>query len=298
MQVWINGTLGDDTDARVSIFDAGFQHGVALFETMRASHGVVFRARAHLERLADSAKTLRLAEDLRLEPLYEAMLETLAANGLESGRVRLTLTGGDLNLLHGAGDTRVEPTIVIVAQPPTEYPDAFFEQGVRVTIADGRANPFEASAGHKIQHYWPRLQALQLAAQRQAGEALWFTVSNHLVGGSVSNIFLFDGEDLLTPIARGEEEQGAIPSAVLPGVTRNAIIQLADSFGIGVETRMLDIEDLLAADEIFLTNSSWGVLPVVGVEKEKIGDAAVGDVTQRLRSALLGMVERETSVVG
>lgn len=294
MQVWLNGQIIDRDTARVGVFDAGFQHAVGLFETMAARHGRVFRGGAHLDRLARSARELLLSERLRIEPLLEAVDSAIAANELDTARVRLTVTGGDLNFLQSEGRSAVDPTILIVAQPPTDYPEVFFERGVRVTIADGRDNPFHPMAGHKTLHYWPRIRALQQAAARQGGESLWFTVSNHLAGGSVSNVFLVDDDELLTPIAAGEEEPGAIPSAVLPGITRAAIIELAESRGLAVRRRMLDIEDLLAADEVFLTNSSWGVLPVVGVERETIGTGEVGAVTTALREALDALIERET----
>lgn len=294
MQVWINGEFIDRDEAVVSIFDAGFQHGVGLFETMSARHGVPFRAHAHMNRLAESAKQLLLSERLRIDPLVEAITHTLHRNKLKEARVRLTLTGGDLNLLQSEGKSQVDPTIVIVAQPPTNYPPAFFEQGVLVSIADGRDNPFSPMAGHKTLNYWQRIQALQLAGAKRASEALWFSVSNHLVGGCVSNAFLVKDGALLTPIARGEEEQGAVPSSVLPGITRDAILELADQRDIPLEKRMLDINDVLGADEVFLTNSSWGVLPVIGIEREKIGEGHVGDFTRKLRQAWLDLVNQET----
>jgi len=90
---------------------------------------------------------------------------------------------------------------------------------------------------------------------------------------------------LVTPIARGEESlvggAGALPSPVLPGVTRAGLIEWAHAEGVEVERRMVTIDDVLGADELFLTNSSWGVLPVVGVEAETISDGAVGAVTKR-----------------
>lgn len=287
MKVWLNGTLIDRNDAHISVFDAGLQHGVGLFETMLVRDKHLFRAKAHMQRLADSAKQLLLTERLRTDSLIKAVELTIRENGLSDARVRLTITGGDLNLLQSQAKSAVDPTILIVAQPPTQYPDSFFEKGVRVVIADGRDNPFHPMAGHKTINYWPRIRALQTAGGAGAGEALWFTVSNHLASGCVSNIFLVKDGTLFTPIARGEEQQGAIPSCVLPGITRQAIIELAEQKDVTCLKRMLDIEDLLGADEVFLTNSSWGVLPVVGVEKEEIGDGAVGGLTQTLRDAWL-----------
>ncbi|MCH7547090.1 MAG: aminotransferase class IV [Planctomycetes bacterium] len=294
MKIWLNGHFVNSDEAKVSIFDAGLQHAVGLFETMLAKNKNVFRAEAHMKRLAESAKELRLAERLHVKPLLEAIKNTLDENNLDQARVRLTLTGGDLNLLQSKGKSQSNPTIFIVVQPPTEYPEEFFAKGVVVMIADGRENPLDPMAGHKTLNYWSRIGALQLASGRGASEALWFTVSNHLAAGSVSNVFLVEDGTLHTPIARGEEEPGGLGSTVLPGITRNAIIELAAGLGLGTSRSMLTIDDLLGADEVFLTNSSWGVLPVVGVERETIGEGEVGELTQRLRAGWLELVEQET----
>ncbi|MCH8152560.1 MAG: aminotransferase class IV family protein [Planctomycetes bacterium] len=295
MLVWLNGKFIERDTAVVSAFDAGLQHGIGLFETMVAYHGKIFRAHAHVQRLVESARLLLLTESLHAEPLADAVHMVVKRNGLESARVRLTVTGGNLNLLQSRGRSKVDPTILIEAGPPTMYPEAFFEQGVVVTIADGRLNPLDPMAGHKTLNYWPRILALQHATAKKASEALWFALSNHLVGGSVSNVFLVTDGVLHTPIARGEELEDSTRSPVLPGITRAAIIALADSLDVHTDTRTIDIDDLLGADEVFLTNSSWGVLPVVGVEREKIGNGEVGEMTQRLRDGWLALVERETA---
>lgn len=296
MHVWLNGEFVDHDSASVPVFDAGFQHGVGLFETMSARNGRVFRAEAHMHRLIESARELLLSDRLRAGPLIEAVNHTVQRNDLDEARVRLTVTGGNLNRLQSEGKGQVDPAILIVAQPPTVYPPAFFAEGVTTLIADGRDNPFDPMAGHKTLNYWPRIHALQSAASKKAGEAIWFTVSNHVASGSVSNVFVVKDGELRTPIARGEEEKQAIPSSVLPGITRAAIIELAESMDIQTTKRLLDINDLLAADEVFLTNSSWGVLPVVGVEREKIAEGEVGELTGQLRTAWLELVDRETSL--
>jgi branched-subunit amino acid aminotransferase/4-amino-4-deoxychorismate lyase len=295
MQVWLNGRFVSGAEAVVSVFDAGLQHGVGLFETMGARHGRVFRLAAHVERLAASAAALRLTARLRSGPLAEAVQATLERSGLKAARVRVTITGGDLGRLQATGQSALDPTIVVVAQPPTEYPDELFQQGVRVVVAGARANPLDPGAGHKTLAYWSRIAALQQAAAARAGEALWFSTTNHLASGSVSNVFLVRGGELHTPLARGEEAPGTVPNPVLPGITRAAIHELADATGVAHRAGMLTIDDVLGADEAFLTNSSWGVLPVVGVERAAIGGGAVGPVTSRLRAAWLELVERETS---
>lgn len=296
MKVYLDGEFVDDGDAKLSVFDAAVQHAVGLFETMRAYGGKVFRLDAHLKRLADSALQTGLVETLRTGPLGEAVEAALRKNDLSDARVRLTISGGDLSLLsptRGEKPGKHHPSIIITATPPTAYPEGFFEEGVSVVIADPKANPFDPTAGHKTIHYWPRLQSLAQAAANKAGEALWFTITNHLCGGAVSNAFLVKGGQLHTPIVRGEEPDGAIPSPVLPGITRSVVTELAAKLDLPVHKKMLTINDVLEADELFLTNSSWLVLPVVKVEKETIGAGKPGEITRQVRDGLFKAVADE-----
>lgn len=320
--VFLNGSFyGGEGDpalagARVPAFDAGLQHGVGLFETMlggvarrglegAASHGEevetwVLQLDDHMERLAGSASELGLSQDLRTGALAEAVLETVRRSGLARARVRLTVTGGDLAMLaaaRGGGQPGpADPTVMIVAQPATVYPAPMFERGVGLTLADARANPLGALEGHKTLSYWWRLRELQGAARKGAGEALVLGVTNHVCGGCVSNLLLVKGDALLTPIARGEEEEVAGPGArtlrspVLPGVTRAWALDKADRLGLTVKKQMLAVQDVLDADEVMLTNSSWGVLPVVRLEGSEVGGGRPGRVTLDLRDAWLGLL--------
>lgn len=315
--VFLNGGFLDRSDARIGAMDAGLQHGVGLFETMlggvRGGLPWVFRLGDHLERLAASARELGLSDSLRTGPLGDAVLETAGRAGHLRARIRLTVTGGDLNMLaSGAGERQTTPTVLIVPQPATEYPQAMFDRGIAVAIADIRANPLNPFESHKTLGYWWRLRQLRAAGARGAGEAIVLQVSNHLCGGCVSNIFLVKEGRLLTPIARGEEgrvestagparKPGAyLPSPVLPGIARGAVLDLAASLEIAPERQMLSAQDMLDADEVFLTNSSWGVLPVTSVlglgERRPIGSGQPGPLTTRLRAALLNEIENEASV--
>jgi branched-subunit amino acid aminotransferase/4-amino-4-deoxychorismate lyase len=246
----------------------------------------------HIERLRGSAKELGLSDSLRPEALADAVLAAAAKADLDRARVRLTITGGDLNLLEaGAGTGPVDPTVLIAVTPAQAYPDAMFDRGVGVTIADWKANPLDGFQGHKTVWYWPRLQELQKAAAKGAGEALVFGVSNHAVGGCVSNLVCVKGGEIVTPVARGEEQQGAMPSPVLPGCTRHWLLDRADDLGVVIHRRMVTIDDVLDADEVFLTNASWGVLPVVRVESREIGEAKPGGLTRRLLAEWRSFVE-------
>ena len=308
MKVWINGSFVEDNDASVSVFDAGLQHGVGLFETMIARNGRVFRPEQHMERLANSASVLRLTEKLQVEPLIDALQLVLTENAQTEARIRLTITGGDLNMLQRTGNSEGgDPTILIQTQPPTEYPDGFYENGVLVSLASGRVNPYELTAGHKSLHYWSRLLNLQLAAMQQCGEALWLTPGATVTGGCVSNIFIVKNGTMFTPVAQGEEGEEDEPAAVLPGITRQAILNLADDLGVGTSRGIVTLDDVLLADEVFLTNSSWGVLPLIGIrasveiegeagnQDQAIGKGVVGELTKQLHLLYQECVDQETS---
>jgi branched-chain amino acid aminotransferase len=314
---FINGQFVTDLNqARLSALDAGLQHGVGLFETMLGgaaevapgrTDGWVMMLDEHLERLSLSARALGLSAALHQGALAEAVRATLARSGLARARVRVTITGGATNLLNEARRSSAEGpdgasapgaasragppagSVLIVATPATPYPRAMLEQGVGVCISDVKANPFNPTEGHKTLNYWWRLRELGLAAQKGCGEALVFSVTNHLCGGCVSNVFVVRDEEVFTPIARGEETRAAarppggaggggavLPSPVLPGIVRAWVGHELAGEGITVTPRMLTIDDVLGADELWLTNSSWGVLPVVRVESRTIGAGGEG----------------------
>jgi branched-subunit amino acid aminotransferase/4-amino-4-deoxychorismate lyase len=168
-----------------------------------------------------------------------------------------------------------------------------FERGVACVLAEMRANPLNPLEGRKTLNYWGRLRELQIAAGKGAAEALVLSITNHVCSGCVSNVLLVKDEKVITPIARGEEQEiagkdaKAIPSPVLRGITRGWAIERAERFGLTVERRMVSMQDVLDADELMLTNSSWGVLPVVRVEANSIGKESPGKVTLDLRDAWL-----------
>jgi branched-subunit amino acid aminotransferase/4-amino-4-deoxychorismate lyase len=293
--VLVNGEFLAPGDARISAFDAGLQHAVGLFETMTAvmsgGEARVIGLDEHLSRLAVSAKELGLTRELNLAALEEAVVATVERDATHRQRVRLTVTGGDLNLLAGGKAENAGPTVLVVSQPAITYPAEMYDNGISVVVADFRANPLDEGEGHKTLNYWTRLRELQKAAAKRAGEALVFSVTNHLCGGCVSNLMLVKDGQVITPIARGEEtETGGTGAAaggvrlrapVLPGITRQHVLEWAAGSGLKVTKRLVAIDDLLKADEIVVTNSSFGILPVTRLERESIGQGVVGPITRQ-----------------
>lgn len=267
-QVFLNGSLVPASQARIGIDDSSFLYGIGLFETMRAVGGRVFRFSDHWQRLAASAQALSIVNSYSQTQIQDAVERVLQANQLTDARLRLTLTGGSLR----AEENR-RSTLLITATAFVPYPKEYFEKGVRVVITDYRQNPKDPFAGHKTTCYGPRLAALRVAHEKLAAEALWFTTENRLAEGCISNLFLVRQGKLLTP---------PLSTPVLPGIARKTVLELAQQEKISTEEHPLDINDLLAAEEVFLTNVVMTILPVVAVEGHTVGEGKPGPVTRHL----------------
>jgi len=287
--VWINGSYIEDEQAGVSLHDTGLLHGAGVFTTMRSYGGKVFRAGEHLKRLRRSCEVLFIPLQYKDESLSETMGELLRRNGLADARLRLTATRGAARQdpLHGL---HLTPTVFLTAAAVEPYPREYYERGMTVIVLDDqKLNPYDVQAGHKTLNYYSRLAALREATERGAGEALWFNVHNYLESGSVSNVFVVREGRLMTPPTQQDLQDRAISdaaaypkSAALPGITRQTVIELARQNEIAVTIAGITISHLLASEEVFLTNSIMGVMPVCRIERHAIGDDRPGRITRRV----------------
>lgn len=283
MPEWVsqNGELTPADEARVSIFDSGFTQGIGLFETMRAYNRRIFRMDLHLERLRASAEKLGWTVVPQMDEMRDNLFRVMSASALSDARVRLTVTTGSLRE-QAEGPPRL--TIVATAVPGGSYPEAYYRAGVTVTLCRFRQSRFDPTAGHKTTSYFSRIAALREAYAMKAFESLWFNDKNHLAEGSISSVFLVQGETLVTP---------PLETPVLPGITRAAIFELAVHHAIPVREQDLTVEDVLAADEIFLTNSMMEIMPVVRLDREPIGAERPGEVSIKLAQAYIDLVREE-----
>jgi branched-chain amino acid aminotransferase len=281
--VWIDGRLVAPDQARVSVFDSGFMQGVGLFETMRAYRGVVFRLDQHLQRLRTSAQKLGWSILPDIGETRAAVGQVAAALRGADARVRLTVTTGSLR----AGAERSEAprlTMVATGAPGSGYPEELYLKGVTVALPGHRQSRHDPTIGHKTTSYFARLAALREAHAQGAAEAVWFNDENFLAEGSISSIFLVNDERLQTP---------PLEVPVLPGITRAVVMELASAMGVPCSGELLTIDDLLEADEVFLTNSMMEVMPVVRVGRGPIADEKPGEITLRLAQAYRDLVQRE-----
>lgn len=281
---WLNGDLVDEQHASISVHDAGLLHGTGAFTTMRACNGRVFRLGDHLDRLRSTCQAMFIPLATSDDEFEAAVGELIQANLLTGARLRITVTRGNI------GDVAARPNVIISAAPLEAYPEQFYERGMTVLAYDQqKLNPYDIEAGHKTLNYFPRLTAMRDAALKQAGEALWFNVHNYLQSGSISNVFIVKDGAIFTPPTQedlaDEEIRKKTPyprSNVLPGITRKTILELAARENIPVEIRGLTINELVRADEVFVTNSIMEVMPVCRIERQSLGSDKPGDLTRRM----------------
>ena len=291
-KTWMNGELIDDVDARVGVGDAGLLHAAGVFTTMRASGGRVFRLDEHLARLRSSSQALYIPLPFDDAALRQATNDLLSANDLQEARLRLTVTRGhsEVDPLHGEVH---RSTVFLTAAPLSPYPAEFYEKGLIALLnSEQKLNPYDVQAGHKTLNYFSRFAALREAARRGAGESLWFNVHNLLQSGSISNVFIVENgptPQLVTPPTNADLEEEAVKrscpypkSNVLPGIVRGWVMEHAKRDGLSVQRLPIDVNRLLAAGEVFVTNSVMGVMPVTRLEQKAIGDGTPGPVTRRL----------------
>ena len=281
-KVFLNDKLVDIDKACIAVSDSGFLWGAGLFETMRSYNGVVFGLKDHLDRLFFSANSLSIEHSYAREYITDAIYKLLKVNKLTDARLRLTLTGGPM----AEPDENRRPTLLITAVKLVPYPPEYYKNGVMVMLCPFRQNPSDPTYGHKTTSYFSRMIALNLAHKKRVAEALWFTVDNRLAEGCVSNVFLVKDSVLYTP---------PIATPVLAGVTRKTICQIALRNSIEFVEKDLYIDDVLGADEIFLTNVIMQVMPVCGVEKHTVGNGKPGALTKRLMECFNSVVGEQTS---
>ncbi len=285
--VWLNGTFVSEDEARIDPRDGGFLHGAGVFTTMRAVGGRVLMLDDHLARLRNSCGALHVPLTVSDKDLAIACGGLLARNGLHNARMRLTVTRGrtERDPLHGEIH---RPTMLLTAGDMTIYPPEYQEKGMTAVLnSEHKLNPYDIQSGHKTLDYFSRFAALREAARRGAGESLWFDVHNFLQCGSVCNVYIVEAGMIVTPPTNDDLRDEAVKrstpyprSCVLPGTVRGWVLRERK-----VQRLPINVKRLLAADEVFVTNSAMGVLPVTKLEQEQIADGTPGTITESLMRA-------------
>lgn len=269
-QVYINGKLVPQAEATVSVFDHGLLYGDGVFEGLRSYSGKVFRLEEHVRRLYESAKAICLEIPMSEADLCGAINETVAANEIDDGYIRALVTRGSGTL--GLDPNRCSnPQMIIIADAISLYPEELYNNGLEIITASTiRNHPAALSPRIKSLNYLNNILAKIEGLQAGCIEALMLNHKGEVAECTGDNIFLVRNGILMTP---------PMDAGILGGITRDAVIELAQAAGIEVQKVSLTRHDVFVADECFLTGTAAEVIPVVKVDDRIIGSGKPGPVT-------------------
>ncbi len=272
-KVYINGTLYDKEDAKISVYDHGLLYGDGVFEGMRSYNGRVFRLKEHLDRLWNSAKAIWLEIPLTKDAMAKAVNDTLSTNGIKDGYIRLVITRGSGTL--GLDPNRCSnPQVIIITDHIALYPEDFYRNGLEIVTASTQRNhPGALSPRIKSLNYLNNIMAKIEGLKAGCIEALMLNHKGEVAECTGDNIFLIRGGVLQTP---------PLDAGILEGITRDAVIELARAAKIEVREMPLTRHDVYISDECFLTGSAAEIIPVVKIDNRTIGDGKPGPVTRNL----------------
>jgi branched-chain amino acid aminotransferase len=273
-KIWLDGKLVDRQDAKISVFDHGLLYGDGVFEGIRVYSGKIFEFDAHIRRLYESAKAIRMEIPITAAELSEAVTETVQANNIKSGYIRLVVT-------RGVGDLGLNPflckraTVIIIADHIKLYPEEYYEKGMKVISAlTVRNHPLSLPPQVKSLNYLNNILAKIEALDAGAGEAIMYNHEGFVAEATGDNVFVVRGGVIYTPPAQ---------AGSLEGITRAVVIRLAKADGIEVVEKNLTRFDLYVSDEMFLTGTAAEVIGVVTIDGRIVGDGHPGTITRLLR---------------
>ncbi|MEK7448706.1 MAG: aminotransferase class IV [Planctomycetota bacterium] len=301
--IWLNGRYLQTHEATISVLDRGLLYGDGLFETLRTYGGEPFKLSDHLERLKSSAHQLKIPLHVSAKSFQSIIEKLLRLNNLSDAYVRITLTRGRKESGFYLSSSDNSSVIIQVSQLPDYH--EYAEPGVKVIISPWLRSPNAPLGGHKTLNYLENLLARAEALEHKAFESIIFNTHQHLCEGSMSNIFIV--KKPVPSKAGGEIFTPALTANILPGITRKVILGLCPGQHLKIHEANLTKQQLLMADEIFLTNSLIEIVPVVeclppspavggtrtGQAGKKIGTGQPGKITRQLQLAYQELVQKE-----
>jgi branched-chain amino acid aminotransferase len=284
--IYLNGQLVSRFEAKLSPFDHGFLYGYGLFETMRAYNGRIFRLDSHLTRLRCSAESIGLTHTILTteegkQSLKAACMATLKANELKDARIRLTVSAGEGDMTPDIS-TCSSPTVLITASSLAPLPPEKYGTGFKAAISFLRRNSQSPLSRLKSTCYMENVLARMTARAAGYDEAILLNEQGYLAEGSTTNVFLVSHGELITP---------GFESGVLPGITRDAVLEIARTSNLKATERWVELNELIEAEEAFVTNSILELMPLVSVEGRLIGTGRPGKLTGDLLFAYRKLVD-------
>jgi branched-chain amino acid aminotransferase len=279
---YLNGHWFPLKEARISVLDRGFLLGDGLFETMRAYGGRVFQLQEHLDRLYRSATAIQIEIHEPREKLSEIVSELVVRNEEPETMVRLTVSRGE-----DSGGPQIPsgiaPTLSIFTRPVHPLPQKIYLEGVGISLFPNTARSIAGlSRQVKSTNYLSQILVRRQAEEQGAFEGILLDSQGRLTDGATTNIFLVREGKLTTP---------AVNEYVLEGITRAVVLGLAEKLNLPFEECDLWVEDLMAAEEAFLTNTGIEILPAVRVDGVAIAQGRPGEITGVLRQEFRKIID-------
>jgi branched-chain amino acid aminotransferase len=276
----VNGRIAHGTDAAIPVLDHGFLYGEGVYEVCRTYHGRPLLFDRHMRRLRGSAEMLALPVPFTDDEALALVTETLTAASLArpgvpgpEAYVRLLLTRGVGELSYDPASCP-RPSVVVIVRPHVETPADIYNLGVRVSLVPiVRNHPRSLNPLIKSNNLLNNALAMQHALKHGAFEAVMRNHRGEIAECSQSNLFLVKSGAAVTP---------PIDAGLLAGITREFLFEVAQEIGVPMAESLVRDDDLLGADEAFLTSTTREVVPIVLVDEHRIGSGRPGPVTRAL----------------
>jgi branched-chain amino acid aminotransferase len=290
--IWFNGEMVPWAEAKVHVMSHALHYGSSVFEGVRCydTHNgpAVFRHREHMQRLHDSAKIYRMPVSYSVDELMAACRETLRKNNLTSAYIRPLVFVGDVGM--GVNPPPGYNTDIIIAAFPwgAYLGEEALEQGIDAMVSSwNRAAPNTIPTAAKAGgNYLSSLLVGSEARRHGYSEGIALDVHGYVSEGAGENIFIVKDNIVFTP---------TLTSAALPGITRDAIIKLAQDSGFEIREQVLSRESLYLADEVFMTGTAAEITPVRSVDGIQVGIGRCGPVTKAIQQAFFGLFNGQTA---
>jgi branched-chain amino acid aminotransferase len=285
LKIWLDGELLNQADAKVSVYDHGLLYGDGVFEGIRIYSGRVFEADAHIRRLYNSAKAIRLTIPMTPAQMLAAIEQTARANQLSDCYVRVVVTRGVGYL--GLNPAKcLKPTVFIITDLIEMYPREMYDKGMAIITSSIIRNHANATSPRiKSLNYLNNILAKIEAVDAGVSEALMLNGEGNVAECTADNIFIVQDGTVLTPTTT---------DGILGGITRDVILRLCAKLNIPCLEKTMQRYDVYVADECFLTGTGAEVIPVTKVDGRQVASGEPGPITRRLIEAFHKHVRSHT----
>jgi len=285
--IWFNGEFVPHDEANIHVLSHVIHYGSSVFEGIRCYEtdqgSAIFRLDEHMDRLINSAKIHRMEVPYSLEALNEAVVETVERSGMEECYIRPVTFRGEGPMGVNPLENKVE-TFIAVWEWGTYLGEEALEEGVDVEVANwNRTAPNTLPAMAKAGGNYLNASLVKMNAVKNGKtEGIMLSTDGYLAEGSGENLFI---------VRNGTIYTAPVGLSILPGITRDAVITLAEENGYDVEEKVIPREALYIADELFFTGTAAEITPIRTVDNYTIGNGSRGPVTKELQDAFFDIVE-------